>query len=44
MIKDILVIENFIENNLLKECLNQIRSCKIKTSGESFYMKTEDRI
>jgi hypothetical protein len=44
MIKDILVIENFIEKNLLEECLNQINSCKIKNSGQSFYMKTEDRI
>jgi hypothetical protein len=44
MIKDILVIENFIEKNLLEECLNQINSCKTKSSAQSFYMKAEDRI
>jgi hypothetical protein len=44
MKKDIIVIENFIENDLLKSCLKEIKSCIIKSSGEDFYMRAEDRI
>jgi hypothetical protein len=43
MIKEIIILENFIEKTLLKDCINNILSCEIKSANESFYMNGEDR-
>lgn len=43
MIKDILVLENFIEKDFLQLCVDRILFCEIKSADQSFYMDGEDR-
>jgi hypothetical protein len=43
MIKEIIIIENFIEKTFLQNCIEKIESCPIKSSSQKFYMDGEDR-
>lgn len=43
MMKEILILENFIEETLLKSCIDEILLCEIKSSNEIFYMDGENR-
>jgi hypothetical protein len=43
MIKEIIIIENFIEKTFLQNCIEKIESCPIDSSGQKFYMDGEDR-
>jgi hypothetical protein len=43
MIKEIIVLKNFIEEAFLQDCIEKIQSCPINSSGEKFYMGGEDR-
>jgi hypothetical protein len=43
MIKEIIIIENFIEKTFLQDCIEKIQSCPINSSSEKFYMGGEDR-